>query len=114
MKDFNVEGLSSRSTVEVCGCLPRHAMWGSDGRVEPKERGHTALQLLVRGKMNSSVCRDLSFFSLYVIHIYIYFVVLFVVFFCGFSVATVPAQTHCRPTTRMTEAPLFSHCFLRM
>ena len=25
---------SSRSIVEVAGSLPRHAMWGSDGRVE--------------------------------------------------------------------------------
>lgn len=34
---------SSRSIAEVSGSLPRHAMWGSDGRVELKERGCTLL-----------------------------------------------------------------------
>lgn len=113
---------SCRSIAEVSGCLPRHAMWGSDGRVEWKERGAYRSLAAGKGNMKRSFVHSLSFsrpffFSFGINHMH-HLCLIFAYLTnwkknCGFLVAAVAADCY-RPATRTTEASFLSYCFLRM
>lgn len=111
---------SCRTRVEVSGSLPGHAMWGSDGRVEWKERGAHRSLAAVKGNMNRIFC------SLAVLlWIFLFVCIPYTLFSCFFfchklkEVFVVVGCLHisterCRPATRTTEASFLFHCFLRM
>lgn len=109
---------SSRSIAEVSGSVPRHAMWGSDGRV--KRRGGLVLLTAGKGNMNSIFVRrltllgaglglDISVFIFVLLH---YTLTLLLCFFSYLAywkkllwfVGCCHTDTgHCRPASRTTE-----------
>lgn len=107
----------SRSIAEVSGSVPRHAMWGSDSRVEWKERGAHCSLAAGKGNMNgiwtAHPVKDLSLFIFCLSSLYVDFVaVLFFLIshiersFCGLSVAE-----YCRPASRTTDASFLFTAF---
>lgn len=115
---------SCRSIAEVSGSLPRHAMWGSDGRVEWKERGAHRSLAAGKGNMKSIFAHPLSFSRSF------YFLYFFCLFYSIFLLSFLILRTErrflwfvgchhtstelCRPATRTAESSFLSHCFLRM
>lgn len=99
---------SSTSIAEVSGFLPRHAMWGSDGRVKWKERrAHCSLADGKR-KMNSvfvhplSLSRPLSFLFVNIPYALAFLSLLLLILqieiICRLLVATIPAQSIVDPS----------------
>lgn len=111
---------SCRTRAEVSGSLPRHAMWGSDGRVEWKERGAHRSLAAVKGNMKRIFVHPLSLFRsffLCVFHIHCFPAFSSVTNwkkFLWLSVASISAQSVVDPPPGRLRLLSFFHCFLRM
>lgn len=115
---------SSTSIAEVSGFLPRHAMWGSDGRVKWKERRAHCSLADGKGKMKSvcvhplSLSRPFSYLFVYIPYALTFLSLLLLISqigrICGLVGRHHTSTEHCRAAARTTEASFLSHCFHRM